>query len=106
MPESRRISRGRRGLLARVLERRRLEATPSPAEDPTTTEVEADGRQVDRIAALESRLDNLESLIEGLQETVHRDAVRREREIQELEQKIARARMSRSLAEDGRRHAP
>ncbi len=105
MQENRRIGRARRGLFARVLERRRLEATPAEAEDgPNAAEGEAAGPEADRIAALESRLDRLESLVEGLQDAIHRDAVRREREIEDLEQKTAPHQMSRSLAEHDRRH--
>ena len=104
MQENRRIGRARRGLFARVLERRRLEASPAKAEDaPNAAEV-VGGPEADRIAALESRLDRLESLVEGLQDAIHRDAVRREREIDNLEQKTAPHRISRSLAEYDRRH--
>jgi hypothetical protein len=105
MQQNRRLGRGRRGLFARVLERRRLEATSGQAEDaPNTPEVAAGGTEEDRIAALESRLDRLESLVEGLQDAMYRDAVRREGELQNLEQKTAPDEMSRSLAEHARRH--
>ena len=102
MRENRRIGRGRLGLFARVLERRRLEATAEDA--PNAAEVEAGIPEADRIAALESRLDHLEALIEGLQDAMHRGAVRREREIQDLEQKTTPDQMSRSLAEHARQH--
>jgi hypothetical protein len=102
MRENRRVGRGRLGLFARVLERRRLEATAEDA--PNAAEVGAGIPEADRIAALESRLDRLESLIEGLQDAMHRGAVRREREIQDLEQKTAPDQISRSLAEHARRH--
>jgi hypothetical protein len=105
MQSNRRLGRGRRGLFARVLERRRLEATSPQAEHaPNGAEVGAGGPEADRIAALESRLDRLESLVEGLQDAMYRDAVRRGREIQDLEQKTAPDQMSRSLAEHDRRH--
>ena len=39
-----------------------------------------------------TRLDRLESLVEGLQDAMYRDAVRRGREIQDLEQKTRRTR--------------
>jgi hypothetical protein len=105
MQSNRRLGRGRRGLFARVLERRRIEATSAQTEDaPNGAEVEAAGPEADRIAALESRLDRLESLVEGLQDAMYRDAVRRGREIQDLEQKTAPDQMSRSLAEHDRRH--
>ena len=105
MQENRRIGRARRGLFARVLERQRVEAATAQAEDgPDAAEDGAAGPEADRIVALESRLDRLESLVEGLQDAIHRDAVRREREIDNLEQKTAPHRISRSLAEYDRRH--
>ena len=88
-----------------MVERRRLEATSAEAEDePNAAEVGAAGPEADRIAALESRLDRLESLVEGLQDATYRDAVRRGREIEDLEQKTTPGQMSRSLAEHDRRH--
>ena len=105
MPENRRIGRSRRGLLARVIERRRLENAPAADERGTGVRSQGDAREPDeRIAALESRLNHLEALVEGLQDAVHRDSTRYEHEIRELEQKIAPAEMSRSLAEHDRRH--
>jgi hypothetical protein len=49
------------------------------------------------LAAVERRLDHLEALLEGLQDAVHRQTVRQEREIGELERKTDAAEMTRSL---------
>jgi hypothetical protein len=102
MAENRDTGGGRRGLFARVMERRRLEASSSAEEATPEAEAESGDPYGDRIAALESRLDHLESLVEGLQDAMHRDSVRREQEIQALEQKTSPAWIARSLAEHDR----
>jgi uncharacterized coiled-coil protein SlyX len=105
VPEHRRSDRGRRGLFARVIERRRLEKTPTANEEAASRLDEGSSDLLDRrIASLESRLDHLESLVEGLQDAVHRDSARHEREIRDLEERTAPGQMSRSLAEHDREH--
>ena len=103
MPERRRTDRARRGLFARVIERRRLENPPPPDEGAASHRGDRDADPQDaRIAALECRLDHLESLLEGLQDAVHRDSARHEREIRDLEERTAPAEISRSLARHDR----
>jgi hypothetical protein len=103
MRKKRRSDRDGGGLLARVIERRRLGKSPSPEEGAANLGGQADPDPQDgRIAALESRLNHLESLVEGLQDAVHRDSTRHEREIRDLEHKTAPAEISRSLAEHDR----
>jgi hypothetical protein len=92
----------------RVIQRRRAEAgaetpagerPPDAATAPAPT-APADEPQADyesRLAAVERRLDHLEALLEGLQDAVHRQTVRQEREIGELERKTDAAEMTRSL---------
>jgi uncharacterized coiled-coil protein SlyX len=88
-----------------VIERRRLENPPRPDEGAASLRDDRDADPHDaRIAALESRLDHLESLVEGLQDAVHRDSARHEREIRDLGEKTDPGRMSRSLAEHNREH--
>jgi len=105
VPEQGRSDRGRRGLFARVIERRRLERSPAADEDAASRLEERGSDPHDRrITALESRLDHLESLVEGLQDAVHRDSARHEREIRDLGEKTDPGQMSRSLAEHDREH--
>ena len=92
---------GRHGLLSRVLERRRLdvdanEPQPQPQDTSTTDD--------DQIAALERRVNDLEKLVEGLQDAIHRDSLRRGHQMQELEDKTDPAEMSRAIAKYSRNH--
>lgn len=50
-----------------------------------------------RIRALEGRVEELESLLEGLQDSVHREAARQGREIEALEAKTQAPAVARAL---------
>jgi hypothetical protein len=77
-------------LFERVIQQRRSAsaATGAPAG-------EAD--QERRIGALEQRVEYLESLLEGLQDSVHREAARHEREMKALEAKTQAPEMARAI---------
>jgi prefoldin subunit 5 len=55
-----------------------------------------------RIEALERRVDQLEAQLEGLQDAVHRDAVRRDEREAQLERRTEPQQMARSLSRDAR----
>ena len=55
-----------------------------------------------RLEALERRIGHLETLIEGLQDSVHRESVRRQQEIRELQRKTEPGELSRALSRDAR----
>jgi hypothetical protein len=55
-----------------------------------------------RIEALEGRVDQLEALLEGLQDAVHRDSVREDGRIEALEKRSEPAEISRALSRDAR----
>jgi uncharacterized coiled-coil protein SlyX len=94
-------------LLDRVIQRRRAE-TAKGAPDAGAGETalspaptaEADPEK--RLAALERRIEHLESLLEGLQDAIHRESARQEREIQHLEHKTEPAEMARALGRHAR----
>ena len=52
---------------------------------------------------LEKRLEHLEALVEGLQDAVHRDSVRHDERIAELERKTQPEAVAKSLSDDARR---
>jgi hypothetical protein len=55
-----------------------------------------------RIEVLEERVDQLEALLEGLQDAVHRESVREGGRIEALEKKSEPAEISRALSRDAR----
>jgi len=77
-------------LLERVIQQRRSAsaATGAPAG-------EAD--QERRIGTLEQRVEHLETLLEGLQDSVHREAARHDREMKALEAKTQAPEMARAI---------
>ena len=55
-----------------------------------------------RIAELERRLEHLEAAFEGLQDAVHRDAVRQNQELDDLRRRTHPETMARSLSDSAR----
>ena len=62
----------------------------------------ADARHERRIAVLEGRVDQLETLLEGLQDAVHRESVREGGRIDALEKRTEPSEISRALSRDVR----
>jgi hypothetical protein len=56
-----------------------------------------------RFEALEQQVGQLEELVEGLQDAVHRESVRRDHEAAELQRQMAPEELARALSEDARR---
>ena len=64
---------------------------PSPAEDLRP-----------RLEAVERRLAHLEAALEGLQDAIHRESLRRNEQTAELQRKTQPGEMARALSEDAR----
>jgi hypothetical protein len=103
----------RERLIARIRQIRRLAAPvdrpnrPS-ADRPTGTSTarptdtpDPDPAQ-DALRALEVRVMHLEQLVQGLQDSVHRESSRQSRRIAEIEAAIQPAALGRTLSEDAR----
>jgi hypothetical protein len=60
-------------------------------------------RQSEDVQRLSKRLEHLEALVEGLQDAVHRDSVRHEERMAELERKTEPEALAKSLSNDARR---
>lgn len=90
-------SREREGLLARVRQIRRLTATPA---DPALRPANESHEEV--LGALESRIAHLEQLLQGLQDSVHRESSRQSKQISELETRLQPAAISQALSQDAR----
>ena len=57
----------------------------------------------ERVQALEARIAHLESMIEGLQDAVHRQSLNADTRMSEIERRLDPAEMSRALSQDARR---
>lgn len=84
------------GLIGRIRQLRRVAAS---RDQPPA---EADASRSERLAAVEARVAHLEQLVEGLQDSVHRESDRHERLISELHAKVQPGAMGSALAEDAR----
>jgi hypothetical protein len=86
----------RDGLSARIRQlRRRAVARDQP-------DSEAGESQPDSIRSLERRVGHLEQLLQGFQDSVHRESERHERLIAELQAQVEPGAMGAALAEDAR----
>ena len=88
--------REREGLIARIRQIRRSAATVQSSATstiPSNTEV---------MRALEDRIAHLEQLVQGLQDSVHRESTRLGRRIGELEARLQPAALAKSLSGDAR----
>jgi hypothetical protein len=105
--------RDRENLIARIRHLRRIKSdseprsagagaiSPSGSEgvQPPGPEAERRGRQLDQ---LEARIGHLEKLVEGFQDSVHREAERQGKLITELQAQINPEAMSAALSKDAR----
>jgi hypothetical protein len=57
-----------------------------------------------RLDAVEKRLEHLEAMVEGLQDSVHRESVRQAKKIDELQKSADPAAIRRALERDAREH--
>ena len=86
----------REGLVTRIRQIRRIAAAPDRgtqrAGDPLP----------DRVKALEARVAHLEQLLEGLQDSVHRESERNAAQIAELHAQVQPGPIRAALAQDAR----
>jgi uncharacterized coiled-coil protein SlyX len=87
----------REGLLARIRQVRRS-GPGADGSDQRSTVATRD----DRMPQLEARIAHLERLVEGLQDSVHRESERHETLIADLQAQIQPSVMGAALAEDAR----
>jgi TolA-binding protein len=79
---------------------RQIRREPAPAAQPKESPG-IDPKQ-DRVRALESRVTQLEQLVQGLQDSVHREASRQTKRIAELETRTQPAALGKAMSEDAR----
>jgi hypothetical protein len=85
------------GLIARIRQLRRVFADADERVKATTSRPGQD-----ELRALEARITHLEQLVEGLQDSVHRESTRLGKRVGELEARIQPAALGRALSEDAR----
>jgi hypothetical protein len=87
----------RERLVTRVRQIRRAGAAAGaePASDPRVSDRP-------QLVALEERIAHLETLLEGLQDSVHRESERQGRRIAELETRIEPAALGEAMSKDAR----
>jgi hypothetical protein len=89
--------REREGLIARIRQIRRATATAEEPGKPPTVAPEQD-----HLRAPEARTEHLEQLVQGLQDSVHRESSQRAKRIAELEARIQPAALGKALSDDAR----
>ena len=90
--------REREGLISRIRQIRRVTATEDEASaSEAARRPEASGRP-----GLEARIEHLEALVQGLQDSVHRESERQSKLIAELQSQIRPEVMSAALSKDAR----
>jgi hypothetical protein len=89
--------REREGLVARIRQVRRAAATREPARPPS-----AAASEQDHLRALETRIEHLEQLVQGLQDSVHRESSRHEKLIADLDARIQPGALGKALSDDAR----
>jgi uncharacterized coiled-coil protein SlyX len=87
----------RESLVARI---RHIRSVAAAAANPAKPH--AVDPQHDELAALEIRVAHVEQLVEGLQDSVHRESLRYDKLLAELEARIQPAAMGAALDEDAR----
>lgn len=89
--------REREGLIARIRQIRRTAVTPSAA--PPKAEP---GDDSTALSALETRVRELEELVQALQDSVHRESQRHEKMIADLDARTQPAALGVALMKDAR----
>ena len=90
-------TRERESLIARIRQLRRASADPDRHGRTATS-----GPGQDELRALEARIAHLEQVVQGLQDSVHRESTRLTKRIGELEARTQPAALGRALSEDAR----
>ncbi len=89
--------RDRERMIARIRQIRRVPRTADDAPKPPAVASERNELQ-----ALEARVSHLEALVQGLQDSVHRESLRHAKRITELEARIEPGALGKALSDDAR----
>jgi len=89
--------REREGLVARI---RQIRHGSDEAGDRANPSTSAPGQ--DEVRAIEARIAHLEQLVQGLQDSVHRESTRLNKRLGDLEARTDPAALGKALSEDAR----
>ena len=89
----------REGLMGRI---RQLRHGPAQPDEPAQPGAAARGPGQDELRALEARIGHLEELVQGLQDSVHREATRLGKRLGEVEARIEPGALGKALSDDAR----
>lgn len=89
--------RERDRLIARIRQIRRTEGVSGEPAEAGSGRPEGDA-----VRALEARVTHLEQLLQGFQDSVHREATRQGKRIDDLETRIEPAELARAVSRDAR----
>ena len=97
IPPTRRPMPRSHSLITQVIRLRRASARnePQAERDPASPDLTA-------LAALETRVAHLESLLEGLQDSVHRESTRQSKLLADLEARLEPSTLAIALSKDAR----
>lgn len=87
----------RERMIARI---RQIRRTAKAADDAAKPRAGAPER--DQLYALETRITHLEALVQGLQDSVHRESSRQAKRITDLEGRLQPAALGKALSDDAR----
>lgn len=87
----------REDLIARI---RQIRSAFADSGEHATVSTSGPGH--DQLRALEARVSHLEQLVEGLQDSVHRESTRVTKRIGDLEEQVQPAALTRALSKDAR----
>jgi BMFP domain-containing protein YqiC len=90
--------REREGLIARI---RQIRRSSAEVDDQAPITSSLSGR--DELRSLEAQIARLDQVVQGLQDSVHRESTRLSQRIGELEARIQPAALGRALSEDARK---
>jgi hypothetical protein len=88
--------RERERLIDRIRQIRRA-AKPDDASRPAPADPERE-----HMRSLESRVEHLEALLQGLQDSVHRESTRLTKRVSDLEARVEPGALGKALSEDAR----
>jgi hypothetical protein len=88
----------REGLIARIRQIRRVSADADEKAMSSTG-----GPPPDELRGLEVRVAHLEQLLQGLQDSVHRESTRQSKRISDLEAQVDPSNLNRALSDDARK---